>query len=96
MEAGLLRFVFHVYLSGSLVIQQYLSKHQFEVILVHVVARARYLIISYVREVKSGAVAMTTLRDGVDVSAALQVFDIFLRTQHGGDIEPIVGQVVSS
>lgn len=72
-------------------VQQHLSQDQFEVVLVHEIARARNLIITHVREVEGRAVTMTALRDGVDVSAALQVPDIFLRTQHGGDIKTIMG-----
>ena len=61
----------------------------------HVIARARYLIISHIREVKGGAVAMTALRDRIDVSAASQVLDVLLRTQYGSDVEPVVRQVVA-
>ena len=95
MEARLLPFVLDVYLSGSLVVEQHLSENQFEIILVHVIARARNLIISHVREIEGRAVTMTTLRDGVNVSAPLQVLDIFLRTQYGGDIETVMGQAVA-
>ena len=91
MEAGLFRFVLHVDLSCPLMVQQHLSQDQFEVVLVHVIARARNLIITHVREVEGRAVTMTALRDGVDVSAALQVLNIFLRAQHGGDIKTIMG-----
>ena len=95
VKAGLFGFVFDVNLPCPLMIQQHLSQDEFQIILVHVIARARNLIISHVREVKRRAIAMTTLRDGIDVSAALQVFDIFLRPQHRGDVKPIVGEVVT-
>lgn len=95
VKAGLFGFVFDVNLPCPLVIQQDLSQDEFQIILVHVIARARYLIISHVREIEGGAVAMTALRDGIDVSAALQVFDIFLRPQHRGDVKPIVWEVVT-
>ncbi len=78
VKAGLFGFVFDENFPCSLVIQQHLSQDEFQIILVHVIARARYLIISHVREIEGGAVAMTALRDGIDVSAALQVFDILL------------------
>ncbi len=73
-----------------------MSQDQFEIILVHVHMRARYLIITHVREIEGRAVTMAGLGDGVDVSAALQVFDIFLRAEDGGDVETIVRQVVST
>ena len=95
VKAGLFGFVFDVNLPCPLMIQQHLSQDEFQIILVHVIARARNLIISHVREVESCAVTMATLRDGIDVSVALQVFDIFLRPQHRGDVKPIVWEVVT-
>ena len=95
VKAGLFRFVFDVNLPCPLMIQQHLSQDEFQIILVHVVARARNLIISHVREVEGCAVTMATLCDGIDVSAFLKVFDIFLRPQHRGDVKPIVWEVVT-
>ena len=71
-----------------------MSKDQFEIILVHVHMRARYLIITHVREIEGRAVTMAGLGDGVDVSAALQVLDIFLRAEHRCHVEPVMRQVI--
>jgi len=90
METTLLPFVFHVYLPCALMVEQHLSQDEFEIILVHVRMRVRYLIITHVREVEGRAVAMTRLRGRVDITASLQVLHIFLRTQHGGYIEAVV------
>ena len=58
VKAGLFGFVFDVNLPCPLMIQQHLSQDEFQIILVHVIARARNLIISHIREVKGGAVTM--------------------------------------
>ena len=71
VETGLFGFVFDVDLTGALVVQQRLAENQFEVVFVHVIGRARYLFIAHIRKVEGCAVAMATLRDGVDVSASL-------------------------
>ena len=96
MEARLFPFIFNIYLTGALVVEQHLSEHQFEVIFVHIIARAGYLIIAHVREVKGRAVTMTALGDGIDIAAALQVLDVFLRTQHGCDIKAVMRQVIAA
>ena len=95
VEAALLRFVLDVYLPCPLVVEQHLPEHQFEVVFVHVVACARHLVIPHVREVKRRAVAVTGLRDRIDVAAALQVLDVLLRAEHGGDVEPVMRQAVA-
>lgn len=61
----------------------------------HVVARLRHFVVSHVCEVEGCAVTMTTLRNGVDVSATLQVLDVFLRAEHRSDVKTIVGQVIA-
>ena len=38
---------------------------------------------------------MAGLRDGIDVTAALQLPYIFLSAQHGRDVEPVVRQAVT-
>lgn len=76
-------------------IQQHLSQDQFQIILVHVHMRARYLTITHVREIESRAVAVTGLRGGVDVSAALQELDILLSAQDGSHVEPVMRQTVA-
>ena len=78
MEAGLFPFIFDIDFTGALMVKEHLSEDEFEVVLVHVHMRARNLIISHIREVEGCAIAVTGLRDGVDVSAALEVLDIFL------------------
>ena len=55
----------------------------------HVIARARYLIITHIREVESRAVTMAGLRDRIDVSA-LQVFDVLLGAEYGSDVKAAV------
>jgi len=95
MEATLFCFVFHVYLTSTLVIQQYLPKDQFEVVINHVIACARNFIIAQVREVKRSAVTMAGLRSRINIAAPLQIFDIFLCAQNRGDIETIMRQVIA-
>ena len=95
MEATLLPFVFHVDLTRPLMVEQHLSEHQFEVVLVHVIARARYLIIMHIGEVEGRAEAVAGLGDGVDVSASLERTDVFLCAEDRGDAEPIVRQAVA-
>ena len=95
VEAGLLGFVFDEDLSCALMIEQHLAQHEFQIILMHLIARLRHLVVSHVRQVERRAVAMAGLRDGIDVSAALQVFDIFLRAQHRRHVETIMRQVVT-
>ena len=48
----------------------------------HIIARARYFLITHIREIKSGTVTMTALRSGIDIPAALQVFDVLLGAQN--------------
>lgn len=95
VKAGLFGFVFDENLPCPLVVQEHLPQYQFQIVLVHVRMRARYFIISHIREVKRRAVAMAGLRDGIDVSASLQIFDILLCTEHRSDIETIVRQSVA-
>lgn len=96
MEAGLFGFVLDEDGSGSLVVEQYLSKDEFEVVGVHVLMRLRDLVEAHISEVERGAEAVAGLRDGVDIAAALEVLYILLRTQDGGDVEAVMRQVVSS
>ena len=95
METRLLPFVLDVDLPGPLMIEQHLPQDELEVILVHVRMRTRNLIITHVREIERGAVAMTRLRGGVDVSAPLQVLHILLRLQDRGHIEAVMRQVIA-
>ena len=76
-------------------VQQHLSQDEFQIILVHVHMRARYFIITHVREVESRSVAVTGLRGGVDVSAALQELHILLGAQDGSHVEPVMWQTVA-
>ena len=55
VKTTLFPFILDVNFSGSLVIQEDLSENQFEIVFVHVVACARYLIITHIREVKGSA-----------------------------------------
>ena len=71
MKAGLFRLIFDVYLPRPLMIEQHLAQHQFEVIFMHIIARACYFLITHIREIKSGTVTMTALRSGIDIPAAL-------------------------
>ena len=96
MEAGLFPFIFDIYLACALMVEEHLPEHQFEVIFVHIIARARHLIIAHVRKVEGCAVAMTALRDGIDIAAALEEPDVFLRTQHGCHIKTVMGQVIAA
>ena len=95
MKTRLFPLVFDVDLPGTLMVQQHLSENEFEVVLVHVHARVRYLIISHVREVEGRAVAMAGLGDGIDIAASLKLPYVFLRAEHGSDIEAVVRQAVS-
>ena len=95
MEAGLLGFVLDVYLSGPLVVEQHLPEYEFQVILVHVVARTCNLVVAEVCQIERRAVAVATLRNGVDVSAALQLAYILLCTQDRCHTEPVMRQVVA-
>ena len=96
MEAGLFPFIFDIYLPGALVVEEHLPEDEFEVIFVHIIDRARHLIIAHVREVEGCAVAMTALGDGINIAATLQVPDVFLRTQHGCDIKAVMRQVIAA
>ena len=96
MEAGLFPFIFDIYLPGALVVEEHLPEDEFEVILVHIIARARHLIIAHVREVEGCAVTMTAPGDGINIAATLEVLDVFLRTQHGCDIKAVMGQVIAA
>ena len=91
MKTALFPLILDKYLAGSLMIEQDLTKDQFEIVLVYVVACARYLIITHISEVKRCAVAVTGLRDGVNVSATLQSPDILFGTKNGSDIKPVMG-----
>ena len=71
MKAGLFRLIFDVYLPRPLMVEQHLAQHQFEVIFMHIIARACYFLITHIREIKSGTVTMTALRSGIDIPAAL-------------------------
>ena len=95
MEAGLFPFIFDIDFAGSLVVEEHLSEHEFEVIFVHIIARLCYLVVAHVSEIEGGTVAMTRVRDGVDVSAALQVLYVLFGTQYGGDIEAIMREVIA-
>ena len=96
MEARLFPFVFNIYFVGTLMVEEHLPEDEFEVIFVHVIARARYLIISHIREIEGRAVTMTALRDGIDIAAALEEPDVFLRTQHTRYIESVMRQVIAT
>ena len=96
METALFPFVLDIYFPCPLMVEQHLAKDEFEVILVHVHMRARYFIITHIREVEGRTVTMAGLRDGVDVSAALQLFYIFLRAQHRSHIEAVMRQAVAA
>lgn len=95
MEAGLLGFVLDVYLSGPLVVEQHLPEYEFQIILMHVVARTRNLVVAEVCQIERRAVAVATLRNGVDVSAALQLAYILLCTQDRCHTKPVMRQVVA-
>ena len=71
MKAGLLGFVLDEDLAGALVVEQYLAEDKFEIVLMHVIARARHLIVTHVREIEGSTVTMTRLRDGIDITASL-------------------------
>lgn len=76
VETALFPFVFDVYLARSLMIEQHLAENQFKIILVHIIARTRYLIITHIREVERRSVTVATLRNRIDIAAALQRTDI--------------------
>ena len=95
MEAGLLGFVLDVYLSGPLVVEQHLPEYEFQVILVHVVARTCDLVVAEVCQIERCAIAVATLRNGVDVSAALQLAYILLCAQNRCHTKPVMRQVVA-
>lgn len=95
MEAGLLGFVLDVYLSGPLVVEQHLPEYEFQVILMHVVARTCNLVVAEVCQIERCAVAVAALRNGVDVSAALQLAYILLCTQDRCHTKPVMRQVVA-
>lgn len=94
MEARLFPLVLDVNLAGSLMVEQHLSQNEFQIIFVHVIVCARYLIVTHIREIKSGAVTMAGLCDGVDIATFLQELDIFLRTQYRRDVKLIMRQTV--
>ena len=95
VEAGLLPLVFDIDAPGALVVEKGLTQDQFEVVLRHVLARARYFVVAVVGDVERGAVAVTGLLHGVDVAAALQQTDVLLCAQDAGDIETVVRQTVA-
>ena len=76
VETALFPFVFDVYIARSLMIEQHLAENQFKIILVHIIARTRYLIITHIREVERRSVTVATLRNRIDIAAALQRTDI--------------------
>ena len=58
MEARLFVFVLDIYFSGTLVVKESLPEYEFEIILMHVRARTRYLIVSTICDVKSCSIAV--------------------------------------
>ena len=48
-----------------------MSEDEFEIILVHIRARARHLIISVIGNIKGGAIAVAGVASSVDVAALL-------------------------
>lgn len=95
MEAGLLGFVLDVNLRCPLVVEQHLSEYEFQIILMHIVARTRNLVVAEVCQIERRAVAVATLRNGVDVSAALQLAYILLCAQNRCHTKPVMRQVVA-
>ena len=89
-------FVLDVDAPGALVVKEDLAEDEFEVIFVHVQVRSGHFVIAHIGEIEGRAVAVTALRDGVDIAAALQVLDVFLRAKHGGDIKAIMGESVAA
>ena len=96
MEAGLFGLVFDEDFARTLMIEKHLSENKSEVVFVHKIARNGYFVISHIRKVKGRTEAMTTLRDGIDVSASLEELDIFLRTENRGNVKPVMRQVVAA
>ena len=95
VEAGLLVFVLDVDTSCALFVEEDLTKNQFQIILVHVLARARYLIKTEVCQVEGGAIVVARVGSGIDVTTALQLLDIILGAEHAGDIELIMRQTIA-
>ena len=58
MEARLFVFVLDIYFSGTLVVKESLPEYEFEIILMHVRACTRYLIVSTVCDVKGSTIAV--------------------------------------
>lgn len=95
MEAGLLGFVLDVYFPCPLVVEQHLPEYEFQVIFVHIVACTRNLVVAEVCQIERRAVAVATLRYGVDISAALQLAYILLCAQNRCHTKPVMRQVVA-
>ncbi len=95
MEAGLLGFVLDVDFPCPLVVEQHLPEYEFQVILVHVVACTRNLVVAEVCQIERRAVAVAALRNGVDVSAALQLAYILLCAQNRCHTKPVMRQIVA-
>ena len=95
MEAGLLGFVLDVNLPCPLVVEQHLPEYEFQIILMHVVACTRNLVVAEICQIERRAVAVATLRNGVDISAALQLSYILLCAQNRCHTKPVMRQVVA-
>ena len=78
METCLFPLILDIDFASTLVIQKHLSQHQFDIILMHILARARYLIITVVRQVECSAIAMAGIGRSIDIATLLQVFHIIL------------------
>ena len=96
VKARLSPFVLHVNTPCALVVEEHLSEHQFQVILVHIIIGARDLVVAIVSDVESGAVAVARLVGGVDIPASLQQLHILLRPQNARYVESVVRQSVAS
>ena len=79
METCLSPLILDIDFASTLVVEKHLSQHQFDIILMHILARARYLIISVIRQVESRSITMAGIGCGIDIAALLQVFHIILR-----------------
>ena len=95
MKTGLLVFVLDIDTTSTLFVEKDLTKNEFEIILMHVLARTRYLIETKIRQVKRSAIIVARISGSIDVTTVLQSLYILLSTQYAGDIKLIMGQAIA-
>ena len=95
METCLFPLILDINFTCTLMVQKHLAQHQFNIILVHILARVRYLIITIICQVKRCTIAVARVSCSIDIATLLQVFHIILCTQYTGNIKTIMWQIIT-